>query len=352
MAVSYVLFMPIHLNPEGLSALGICTVELLMNSTITLAMSLRPVQKVGDTPLIEIDGIFAKLECLNPTGSIKDRIAKYIIDESEKRGLLKPGMTIIEATSGNTGIAYSHYAIQKGYKVTIVMPRNMSDERKSIMKGLGAELILCSDGDFAGAARIRDDMARDPNFFNPDQFSNPLNTECHYTTTGREILAQMGQHNLKVDAFVAGVGTGGTLMGVGKALAESNGKVHLAAVEPTESAVMSGGQPGLHFIQGIGDGFIPALVLGNDGTLSRSIDEVICISSEDARKAARYLEKEKSVCVGISSGANYLAAKMLAERFETVVTVFADGYGKYKSYGLKRSENAVCSTEKDCMANH
>lgn len=322
-----------------------------MNKAITLAMSLRPAQKVGDTPLLEVDGIFAKLECLNPTGSIKDRIAKYIIDESEKRGFLKPGMTIVEATSGNTGIAYSHYAKQKGYKVTIVMPRNMSEERKAIMKGLGAELILCSDGDFAEAAGIRDEMARDPHYFNPDQFSNPLNTECHYRTTGQEILAQMKQHNRKVDAFVAGVGTGGTLMGIGKALAEAHGKVHLAAVEPSESPVMTGGQPGLHFIQGIGDGFIPALVL-NNGTLSRSIDEVICISSEDARKAAMYLEKEKSVCVGISSGANYLAAKKLAERFDTVVTVFADGYAKYKSYGLKRSEKAVCRTEKDCLASH
>jgi cysteine synthase A len=312
-------------------------------------MSPRPEQKVGDTPLLEVDGIFAKLECLNPTGSIKDRIAKYIIDESEKRGMLKPGMTIVEATSGNTGIAYSHYARQKGYKVVIVMPRNMSEERKSIMRGFGAELILCSEGNFEEAARIRDDMAKDPRYFNPDQFSNPLNTECHYATTGREILAQMKKHNRKADAFVAGVGTGGTLMGVGKALREAYGKVHLVAVEPTESAVMSGKPPGIHFIQGIGDGFIPALVLDKKGILSRSIDEVICISSEDAREAARYLEKERSVCVGISSGANYLAAKTVAEKYETVVTVFADGYTRYKSYGLKRSEKAVCGPDKKCF---
>lgn len=310
-----------------------------------------PADDTRKTPLIPVDDIFAKLECMNPTGSIKDRIAKYIIDESEKKGTLKPGMTIVEATSGNTGIAYSYYGQKKGYKVIIVMPENMSEERKNIMKGFGAELILCREGDFAEAARIRDEMASNPKYFNPDQFSNPLNTECHYKNTGREILEQMKPHGRKIDAFVAGVGTGGTLMGVGKALREVNSAVHLAAVEPSESAVMSGKPAGVHSIQGIGDGFIPALVLGKDNKLHKCINEVICISSREARDAALYLEREKGICVGISSGANYLAAKMLAERYRTVVTVFADGYSRYVSFGLKKSEKTVCGSETRCFSD-
>lgn len=310
-----------------------------------------PAHEVRNTPLIPVDDVFAKLECMNPTGSIKDRIAKYIIDESEKRGMLKPGMTIVEATSGNTGIAYSFYGQKKGYKVIIIMPENMSEERKNIMKGFGAELILCKEGDFAEAARIRDEMARDPKYFNPDQFSNPLNTECHYKTTGREILEQMKLHGRQIDAFVAGVGTGGTLMGVGKALREVNPAVHLAAVEPSESAVMSGKPAGIHSIQGIGDGFIPALVLGPDSKLHDCIDEVICISSKDARDAAKYLEREKGICVGISSGANYLAAKMLAKKYKTVATVFADGYSRYVSFGLKKSEKTACGSETRCFSD-
>jgi cysteine synthase A len=307
-----------------------------------------PGKEVGGTPLVEVDGIFAKLECLNPTGSIKDRIAKYIIDESERRGLLKPGMTIVEATSGNTGIAYSYYGRKKGYDVTIVMPRNMSEERKAMMRSFGANLILCTEGDFVEAAKIRDDMAADQSYFNPDQFSNPLNSECHYRTTGLEIMEQMAAHGRKVGAFVAGVGTGGTLMGVGRALREQNPKVRLVAVEPSESAVMSGGKPGLHGIQGIGDGFIPALVLGNGGRLHDMIDEVVCVSTADATEAARGLEREHGLCVGISSGANLLAAKMVAEQHGTTVTVFADGYSKYVSFGLKRSPRMACGCPGDC----
>ncbi len=163
---------------------------------------------VGNTPLVEVDGIYAKLECTNPTGSIKDRIAKYILDESEKKELLRSGMTIVEATSGNTGIALSYYAAQKGYKVVIVMPENMTEERKQIIRDLGAELVLCSAGDFLEAATIRDKMTEDPQNFNPDQFSNPLNVECHYKTTGQEILKQIKQFTpLAIDAFVVGVGT-------------------------------------------------------------------------------------------------------------------------------------------------
>jgi cysteine synthase A len=307
--------------------------------------------EVGNTPLMKVDGIFAKLECKNPTGSIKDRIAKYIIDESEKRGLLKKGMKIVEATSGNTGIAFSHYARSKGYDVTIVMPGNMSEERKKLIRGFGAHLILCSDGNFMEAASIRDEMAKDPGYFNPDQFSNPLNIECHQTTTGQELIRQLRERSLKIDAFVAGVGTGGTLIGVGKALRNEFPDVKLVAVEPLESPVMSGGCSGLHGIQGIGDGFIPRICLEPNGELSQMIDEVICVSTEDARENAKYLGKEKGLCVGVSSGANYLAARQLSERYGTVVTVFSDGYSKYQSHGLVKGIMSSCEYDKKCFAD-
>ena len=153
--------------------------------------------KVGSTPLLEVDGIYSKMECTNPLGSIKDRIASYILDESERQGLLRPGMEIIEASSGNTGIALSFFAREKGYPITIVMPENMTEERKRLMIALGAKIIYCSAGNFAEAAQIRNEMAKDPKFFNPDQFSNPLNVECHYKTTGAEILEQMSEADLE-----------------------------------------------------------------------------------------------------------------------------------------------------------
>ncbi|MBI4454248.1 cysteine synthase family protein [Candidatus Woesearchaeota archaeon] len=323
-------------------------------------MVLESLVEVGNTPLICVDGIYAKLECTNPCGSIKDRIAKYIIEKSEEKGILRKGMKIIEATSGNTGIAFAFYGRQKGYAVTIIMPENMTEERKRVIRGFGATLIECSaEGSFAEAARIRDEMAKDPLYFNPDQFSNPLNVECHYQTTGCEILAQLAQiqkENAKkytqkytakpIDAFIAGVGTGGTLIGVGKALKEAYPSVQIVAVEPKESSVMSGGKQGIHGIGGIGDGFIPAIVNdvnnsdGNsDGGLSNIINEVFCVSTNEAREAAQYLEREFGFCVGVSSGANFFAARKFAERFDTVVTVFPDGYPKYQSMGLESSHN-------------
>lgn len=300
----------------------------------------------GKTPMIEVGGVFAKLECTNPTGSVKDRIAKYIIDESEKRGLLKPGMKIVEATSGNTGIAFAYYAVKKGYKIAIVMPANMSEERKQIIKGLGAELILCGEGDFLEAVDIRDKIAESPQYFNPNQFSNPLNTECHYNTTGQEIIKQIQKYRPRVDAFVAGVGTGGTLMGVAFALKKKNPSVYIAGVEPLESPVMNGGKAGVHGIFGIGDGFIPTIVSNGKDGFHKIIDEVICISTEEAIKAANEIQQNNGYCVGISSGANYRAAQRLAGRFQTVVTVFADGYTKYMSHGLKHCAPGQCQYEK------
>ena len=303
--------------------------------------------EVGNTPLVEVDGIYAKMECTNPMGSIKDRLAKYIIEESERQGLLKPGMEIVEASSGNTGISLAFFAKEKGYPLTIIMPENMSEERKNVIRVLGAKMILCSEGDFAEAAIIRDEMvASDPNCFNPDQFSNPLNVDCHYYTTAEEVLAQMAPHTDRIDAFVAGVGTGGTLIGVGKRLRVHNPKVWLVAVEPSESPVMSGGQKGMHGIQGIGDGFIPAIATDGKDGLNTLIDDVGAVSTQEAIDAAQYLADERGLCVGISSGANYLVAKRVAETHGTTVTVFPDGLSKYKSMGLKA--RGPCRVDKQC----
>jgi len=285
--------------------------------------------------LVRVDGIYAKLECVNPTGSIKDRMVKYILDESEKNGLLKNGMVIVEATSGNTGIALAYFGRQKGYGVKIIMPDNMTEERKELIRGFGADLILspAKEG-FLQALWIRDNMVRNGNCFTTDQFSNELNTECHYETTGQEIIKQLEAESASPDAFVAGVGTGGTLMGIAKALREVNPKIFVAAVEPAESAVMSGCEPGPHEIGGIGDGFVPALVKDKEGTLSPSIQEVMQITSDEAIAESKRLAKDFGFCVGVSSGANFLAAERLKSRFEKVVTVFPDGFTRYESLGL------------------
>jgi cysteine synthase A len=303
---------------------------------------------VGKTPMMEVDGIYAKLECTNPLGSIKDRIAKYILEESEKKGILKPGMKIVEASSGNTGIALSYFAKQMGYDIFVVMPENMSEERKSILRELGAKLILCSEGNFAEAAEIRDAMAEKHNYFNPDQFSNPLNTECHYNTTAQEIIEQIKPHSEKVDAFVAGVGTGGTLIGGGKALRDAFGNTKIIAVEPLESAVMSGGDPGIHGIQGIGDGFIPDIATNGNGELHEMIDEVVAISTQEAKDTARYLYSGMGLCVGVSSGANFLASKRIKDRFKTIVTIFPDGYKKYVSQGITGCDPEKCMRVCNC----
>ena len=304
---------------------------------------------IGQTPLVSVAGIFAKLECTNPCGSIKDRIASYILRKSVESGQLRPGTRIIEATSGNTGIALSYFAREMHFPITIVMPENMTDERKRIMRDFGAELILCSqEGSFAEAAQIRDRLARERGYFNTDQFSNPLNVECHFATTGTEIVQQMealhaGQ---RIDAFVAGIGTGGTLIGVGQRLREAYDGVRIVAVEPAESPVLSGGKPGLHGINGIGDGFIPAIAGDGRGGLNPLIDEVICVSTAEAMEAARRLNERHGYCVGVSSGANLVAAqKLLAAGHRTVVTVFADGYAKYQSVGLRHCASGSCPFE-------
>lgn len=300
--------------------------------------------RIGSTPMLEIEGVLAKLECTNPCGSIKDRIARYIVDKSRERGLLAPGQRIVEATSGNTGIALSWVGRESGHPVTIVMPEDMSVERQQMIRALGADLVLCSkEGSFAEAAAIRDRLAAENGWFNPDQFSNPLNAECHEHTTGAEILEQSGGRRL--DCFVCGVGTGGTIIGVARSLRKRFPGLHVVAVEPTESAVMSGGPAGAHGISGIGDGFIPALAGNGAGGVSPEIDEVLTVSTAEAVAVARELATEHGFCVGISAGANFLAAHRLRGRFENVVTVFADGYTKYKSRGLERCAAGSCPFE-------
>lgn len=304
--------------------------------------------KVGHTPLVCFDDVYAKLECTNPCGSIKDRIGSYILERARENGELAPGQRIIEATSGNTGIALSYFAREMGHPVTIVMPENMTAERKEMMRTLGADLVLCSEqGSFAEAAAIRDRLAEENGWFNPDQFSNPLNAECHEATTGQEIVEAMGDR--RIDAFVAGVGTGGTIIGVARRLRMENPELHVVAVEPAESAVMSGGAPGAHGIGGIGDGFIPALAGDGEGGVSPEINEVAAVSSEEAMKSARYLADKHGCCIGVSSGANFMVASQLLQRFNTVVTVFPDGYTKYRSQGLGPCSTGRCPYEHELI---
>lgn len=304
---------------------------------------------VGETPLVKIEGIYVKLECLNPCGSVKDRIAAYILRRAQERGDLEPGQPIVEATSGNTGIAFAYYGRAAGHPVTIVMPEHMTEERKDLIRQLGATLVLCSkEGSFAEAAAIRDRMAEESGAYNPDQFANELNTECHLITTGAEVVRQMGSQEGKTLAFVAGVGTGGTLVGVGTALKNAMSGTSVFAVEPAEAAVMTGGPNGPHGISGIGDGFIPEIAGDGNGGLHAVIDGVEVVSTEEAMTVAQELSERYTLCVGVSSGANFVAARRLKRRFDTVITVFADGHQKYHSAGLQEPAKPQCPFRSQC----
>ena len=290
---------------------------------------------IGHTPMLQLrhlgnGAIFAKAEYFNPGGSIKDRVALYIVEQSEKSGRLKSGSVIAEATSGNTGIGFAFVGIQKGYRVIIVMPEDMSEERKKIIRALGAELVLtpAADGIPGAVKHVEEMAAADPDIFRPDQFGNPLNPEAHYVHTGPEIWEQMEG---RVDAFVAGVGSGGTLGGVGKFLKEQDSDIHIVAVEPKNAAALLGHEPGLHQIQGIGDGFVPPVL---DTSL---IDQVLTVSDKDAIDTTRRLARYEGTLVGTSSGANVWAALELSRELgpdKAVVTVLPDRAERYFSTAL------------------
>lgn len=280
---------------------------------------------IGNTPLIRIrENVFAKLEVVNPSGSIKDRMALYMFEMAEKGNEIESGYEIVEATSGNTGISFAMIASLKGYKFTAIMPDTMSSERRQIMQAFGANLIFAPT--MEDAVRKLEEFAIKENVWLPRQFDNQANVDCHRETTGREILQQLDE----IGAFVAGVGTGGTLMGVAQALRDKHPNVMIVAVEPAESAVLSGGKAGAHKIQGIGSGFVPSIV-----DLSE-IDEVIKVKSDDAMQMTRHLARENGLFVGISSGANVLASLEIAKKMpnENIVTVLPDSANRYLSMEL------------------
>ncbi len=285
---------------------------------------------IGNTPLIQLKGerIFAKAEFLNPGGSIKDRVALAMIEGAERDAKLKPNSIIVEPTSGNTGIGITLVGRLKGYRVCIVMPENMSAERKKLIKALGGELILTpAEQSIMGAvSKVKEIQASDPNVFVPQQFENPDNPRVHYEETARELWRQMGGN---IDCFVAGVGSGGTLQGVGKFLKEHKPGVRIVAVEPKNVSALLGHEPGLHQIQGIGDGFIPPIL---DVSM---VDEVIEVTDEDAIETTRSLGRDYGLLVGISSGANVWAARMMARKMEgNIATVLPDRAERYFSTSL------------------
>ncbi|WP_088014788.1 cysteine synthase A [Gottfriedia acidiceleris] len=296
---------------------------------------------IGRTPIVKLNrlvdedsaDIYLKLEFMNPGSSVKDRIALAMIEDSEKKGLIKPGDTIIEPTSGNTGIGLAMVAAAKGYKTILVMPETMSIERRNLLRAYGAELVLTPGPEgMGGAIRKADELAKENGYFVPQQFNNIANPEVHRLTTGPEIVEQMGD---QLDAFISGVGTGGTISGAGAVLKEAYPGINIVAVEPEDSPVLSGGKPGPHKIQGIGAGFIPE-------TLNTDIyDEIVQIKNDDAMETARKVAKEEGILVGISSGAAISAAIQVAKKLgkgKKVLAIIPSNGERYLSTALYQFE--------------
>ncbi len=292
-------------------------------------------QLIGRTPLVRLNRltkpgsatIYAKVESFNPGGSVKDRICLNMIDEAERQGKLKPGGTIVEPTSGNTGIGLALVAAVRGYKLILVMPESMSMERASLLSSYGAQLVLTAawEGMKGSIKEAESIVAQNPSYYMPDQFSNPANPAMHRKTTGPEILEALDG---RVDAFVAAVGTGGTITGCGGAIRERSPTAKIIAVEPAGSPVLSGGDPGPHKIQGIGAGFVPKVL---DRTL---LDRVVTVTDDEAYQTAKLLAKKEGLLVGISAGANVFAAQKIAEELgpgKNVVTILCDTGERYIS---------------------
>ena len=301
-------------------------------------------QLVGNTPLLSVDHyvrarrleavILAKLERCNPAGSAKDRVALEMLRQAEASGVLQPGGTVIEPTSGNTGIGLAAMAIAKGYRVILTMPATMSAERRALLKAYGAELVLVAEGGMAGAVAKAEELAREiPGSFIPGQFDNPANPAAHYKTTGPEIWRDTEGH---VDIFVAGVGTGGTISGTGRYLKEQNPHIRIVAVEPASSPLLSQGHAGPHGLQGIGANFVP----GNYD--AKVVDEILTVTDEDAYRTGRLLARTEGIMAGINSGAALWAADELARRPEnrgkTIVALLPDDGGRYLSTPLWSEE--------------
>jgi cysteine synthase A len=295
-------------------------------------------EQIGNTPLVRLEtledkgfaAIYAKVEAFNPGGSIKDRICLAMIEAAERDGCLKPGTTVVEPTSGNTGIGLSMVCAVKGYKLVLTMPDTMSIERRRLLAAFGAELVLTPGAQgMRGAVQKAEELAEKHGYLMPQQFKNPANPEVHRRTTGPEIICAMA--GLSIDGFVAGIGTGGTITGVGDVLKKHNGEIHIAAIEPADSAILSGGEPGPHKIQGIGAGFVP------DVLDTKIYNEVIRVSNTDAYAATRRLAMEAGLLVGISSGAAFQGALQVARKLgkgKNVVVILPDTGERYLSTGV------------------
>ncbi len=284
---------------------------------------------IGDTPMLEVEGVYCKLEYLNPSGSVKARIAKYMVERAEDEGLLSPGDTIVEATSGNTGNALSMVAAVKGYRMLVVMPEGMSSERVAISRAFGAEVLQVGHFHVDEALKKAKELGRRDGYFCPSQFESEWNVEENRTWLGPEMLSQLPEGAVP-DALVMGVGTGGTLIGVGQAFKEANPAVKLFAMEPDESCTIMCGETGEHLVEGISDGFVPGIFERHRAL----VDGVLSVTSEEAVAAMKCLAREYGLFVGPSSGANLVAARRIREahpELETIVTIFCDEGEKYIS---------------------